>query len=132
MKAMFDYIPARQDVLCPTTCRVYRNTAEYADYLTARFAFEETTTFSFNGERWVFSHSGADDDGMFDVLRLAQDSVASGRQVYDEDAGHEEYMRERVDLPGFFTVTVPMSILRALLPPVLTSDRTVSTRSGRA
>ena len=129
---MFDYIPTRQDVLCPTTCRVYRNTAEYADYLNARFASQEQTTFSFNGDCWVFSHSGADDDGMFDVLRLAEDSVAAAKPVCDEDSGHEQYMRERADLPGFFTVTVPMSILRALLPPVLTSDRTVSTRSRRA
>ena len=129
---MFDYIPARQDVLSPTTCRVYRNTAEYADYLSARFASQETTTFTYNGDCWVFSHSGADDDGMFDVLRLAEDSVAATKAVYDEESGHEQYMRERVDLPGFFTVTVPMSILRALLPPVMTSDRTVSTRSRRA
>lgn len=129
---MFDYIPAKQDVLSPTTCRVYKNSDEYSEYLSARFKSPETRIFAFADDFWVFSHSGADDVGMFDVLRRAEESLAAVPPAFPEARDHYQFMRDRTDIPGFFNVTVPMSILRALLPSVLTSDRTVSPRSRRA
>lgn len=128
---MFDYVPARQDVLSPTTRRVYKNAAEYPDYLSARFKLQETRVFEFTGQLWVFSHSGADDEGMYDVLRLAEDCQAAVQHTAREASDHEQFMRDRTDVPGFFNVTVPMSILRALLPPAMT-ERSSGHRSRRA
>lgn len=116
---MLDAISPRVDALSPTSCRVYKNSPDYTRYLSSRFAVPNTSVFKLSGQMWVYSHSSSDGKGMFDVLYLANDDATGG---YDaRESNHERFMRDRTELPDFFHINVPMSVLRSLLPPVLTS-----------
>lgn len=61
--------------------RVYRNSPEFSDYLTARFGSSEQSVevFAYRGAIYRFTHSSSDHRGMFDVLERV-DGTASEKQ----------------------------------------------------